>query len=136
MLVGKLVALSVEKYYMALTKIQLKIYRFRSSLSLKGSRSLEQRVNLLKFQLYLCLCDFYGYETLHLIIMLSSINFKPWCTWINTKIILQVAFKIIQMVVFTIDENNFTFSYSGAQSATEKLTKPFDFPTLQFFMFI
>ena len=41
MLVGTLVALSVEKYYMALTKIQLKIYRFRSSLSLKGFRSLE-----------------------------------------------------------------------------------------------
>jgi len=39
-LVGKLVALSVEKYYMALTEIQLKICRFHGPLSQKGSRSL------------------------------------------------------------------------------------------------
>jgi len=36
----KLVTLSVEKYYMALTKIQLKIRRFHGSLSHKGSRPL------------------------------------------------------------------------------------------------
>ena len=39
-LVSKLVALSVEKYYMALTEIQLKICRFHGSLSQKGSRPL------------------------------------------------------------------------------------------------
>jgi len=39
-LVGKLVALSVEKYYIALTEIQLKICRFHGSLSQKGSRPL------------------------------------------------------------------------------------------------
>jgi len=39
-LVGKLVALSIKKYYMALTKIQLKIYKFHGSLSQKGSRPL------------------------------------------------------------------------------------------------
>jgi len=38
MLVSKLVALSVEKYYMALMEIQLKICRFHDSLSQKGSR--------------------------------------------------------------------------------------------------
>jgi len=36
-LVSKLVALSVEKCYMALTEIQLKICRFHGSLSQKGS---------------------------------------------------------------------------------------------------
>jgi len=40
MLVSKLVALNVEKYYMALTEIQLKIYRLHGSLSQKGSRLL------------------------------------------------------------------------------------------------
>jgi len=39
-LVSKLVALSVEKYYMALTEIPLKICGFHGSLSQKGSRSL------------------------------------------------------------------------------------------------
>jgi len=39
-LVSKLVALSVEKYYMALAEIQLKICRFHGFLSQKGSRSL------------------------------------------------------------------------------------------------
>jgi len=39
-LVSRLVALSVEKYYMALTEIPLKIYRFHGSLSQKGSRPL------------------------------------------------------------------------------------------------
>jgi len=39
-LVSKLVALSVEKYYMALTEVQLKIYRFHGSLCQKGSRPL------------------------------------------------------------------------------------------------
>jgi len=34
-LVSKLVALSVAKYYIALTEIQLKIYRFHGSLSQK-----------------------------------------------------------------------------------------------------
>ena len=34
-LLRKLVALSVEKYYMALTEIQLKIYRFHGSRSQK-----------------------------------------------------------------------------------------------------
>jgi len=37
MLVSKLVALSVEKYYMALKEIQLKICRLDGSLSQKGS---------------------------------------------------------------------------------------------------
>ena len=40
MLFGKLVALSVEKYCMALTEIQLKICRLYGSLSQKGSRPL------------------------------------------------------------------------------------------------
>jgi len=39
-LVCKLVALSVEKYYIALTEIQLKICRFQGSLSQKGSQPL------------------------------------------------------------------------------------------------
>jgi len=39
-LVNKLVALSVEKYYMALTEAQSKICRFHDSLSQKGSRPL------------------------------------------------------------------------------------------------
>jgi len=39
-LVSKLVALSVEKYYMALTEMQLKICRFHGSLNWKGSRPL------------------------------------------------------------------------------------------------
>jgi len=39
-LVSKLVASSVEKYYTALTEIQLKICRFHGSLSQKGSRPL------------------------------------------------------------------------------------------------
>jgi len=39
-LVSKLVALRVEKYYMALTEIQLKICRFHGSLSQKSSRPL------------------------------------------------------------------------------------------------
>jgi len=39
-LVSKLVALRVEKYYMALTEIQLKICRFPGSLSQKSSRPL------------------------------------------------------------------------------------------------
>jgi len=38
--VGKLVALSVEKDYMALTEIRLNICRFHGSLSQKGSRPL------------------------------------------------------------------------------------------------
>jgi len=38
-LVSKLVALSVEKYYMALTELQLKICRFHDSLSQKGCRT-------------------------------------------------------------------------------------------------
>jgi len=37
-LVSKLVALSVEKYYMAFTEILLKICRFCGSLGQKGSR--------------------------------------------------------------------------------------------------
>jgi len=37
---AKLVALSVEKYYMALTEIQLKTCKFHGSLSQKGSRPL------------------------------------------------------------------------------------------------
>jgi len=40
MLVSKLIALSVEKYYMALTEIKLKICRFHGSLSQKDSRPL------------------------------------------------------------------------------------------------
>jgi len=44
-LVSKLVALSVEKYYMALTEIQLKICRFHGSLSQKGSRPLGYNVS-------------------------------------------------------------------------------------------
>jgi len=40
MLVSKLVTLGVEKYYMALTEIQLKICRFHGSPSQKGSRPL------------------------------------------------------------------------------------------------
>ena len=40
-LVNKLVALSVQKYYMALTEIQFKICRFHSSLNQKGSRPLD-----------------------------------------------------------------------------------------------
>jgi len=39
-LVSKLVALSVEKYYMALTDIQLIICRFHGSYNRKGSRPL------------------------------------------------------------------------------------------------
>jgi len=39
-LVNKLVALSVEKYYMALTEAQSKICRFHDSLSQKSSRPL------------------------------------------------------------------------------------------------
>ena len=39
-LVNKLVTLSVEKYYMALAEIQLKICRFHGFLSQKGSRPL------------------------------------------------------------------------------------------------
>jgi len=39
-LFSMLVALSVEKYYMALTQIQLKIHRFHGSLSQKGYRPL------------------------------------------------------------------------------------------------
>jgi len=39
-LVSKLVALSVEKYYMALTEIQFIICRFLGSLNQKGSRPL------------------------------------------------------------------------------------------------
>jgi len=39
-LVSKLVALSVEIYYMALAEIQLKICRFHGSLSQRGSRPL------------------------------------------------------------------------------------------------
>jgi len=39
-LVSKLVALSVEKYYIALTETQLKICSFHDSLSQKGSRPL------------------------------------------------------------------------------------------------
>jgi len=37
-LVSKLVALSVEKYYMALTEIQSKIYRFHGSLSQEAKK--------------------------------------------------------------------------------------------------
>jgi len=44
-LVSKLVALSVEKYYMALTEIQLTMCMFHGSLSQKGSRSLPQTFN-------------------------------------------------------------------------------------------
>jgi len=39
-LVSKLVALNVEKYYVALTETQLKMCRFRGFLSQKGSRPL------------------------------------------------------------------------------------------------
>jgi len=39
-LVSRIVALSDEKYHMALTEIQLKICRFHGSLSQKGSRPL------------------------------------------------------------------------------------------------
>jgi len=39
-LVRKLAALSVEKYYMTLTEIQLKIRKFHGSFSQKGSRPL------------------------------------------------------------------------------------------------
>jgi len=39
-LVSKLVALSVENYYMALTETHFKICRFHGSLSQKGSRPL------------------------------------------------------------------------------------------------
>jgi len=39
-LVSTLVALNVEKYYMALTEIQLKICEFHGSVSQKSSRSL------------------------------------------------------------------------------------------------
>jgi len=39
-LVSKLVALSVKKYYMALTESQIKICRFHGSLSQNGSRPL------------------------------------------------------------------------------------------------
>jgi len=39
-LVSKLVALSVEKYYIAVTQIQLKMRRFHGSLGQKGSRPL------------------------------------------------------------------------------------------------
>jgi len=39
-LVSKLVALSVEQYYMALTEIQLKICRLHGSLRQKGSQPL------------------------------------------------------------------------------------------------
>jgi len=39
-LVSKLVALSVEKYCMAFTEIQLKLCRFYGSLSQRGSRPL------------------------------------------------------------------------------------------------
>jgi len=48
----KLVALSVEKYYMALTEIQIQICRFHGSLSQKGSRPLVQNIS---FNFYLCL---------------------------------------------------------------------------------
>jgi len=37
-LVSMLVALSIEKYYMALTEIQIKMCRFHASLSQKDSR--------------------------------------------------------------------------------------------------
>jgi len=43
-LVSKLVALSVEKYYTALTETQSKICRFHDSLSQKGSRPLIWRL--------------------------------------------------------------------------------------------
>jgi len=39
-LVSKLVALNVEKHYVALTEIQLKICRFHGSLGQKGFRHL------------------------------------------------------------------------------------------------
>jgi len=39
-LLSKLAALSIEKYYIALTQMQLKIYRFHGSLSRRGSRPL------------------------------------------------------------------------------------------------
>jgi len=38
--VSKLLALSIEKYYMALTEIQLKICMFHGSFRQKGSRPL------------------------------------------------------------------------------------------------
>jgi len=40
-LVSKLVALSVEKYYMTLMEIQLKMCRLHGSLCQKGSQSLD-----------------------------------------------------------------------------------------------
>jgi len=52
-LVHKLVALSVEKYYMALTEIQLKICRFHGSLSQKGSRPLTYAITFGLSMLYL-----------------------------------------------------------------------------------
>ena len=45
-LVSKLVALSVEKHYMALTEIQFKICRFHGSLSHKGSQPLPYSINV------------------------------------------------------------------------------------------
>ena len=50
-LVSKLVALSVEKYYMALTEIQLQVCTFHGSLSQKGSRSLLKCIGV--FVIYL-----------------------------------------------------------------------------------
>jgi len=44
MLISKLVALSAEKYYVALMEIQLKMCRFHGSLIQKGSRLLVYRI--------------------------------------------------------------------------------------------
>jgi len=43
-LVRKLAAFSVEKYYMALTEIHLKVCRFHGCLSQKGSRPLPKTI--------------------------------------------------------------------------------------------
>jgi len=45
-LVSKLVALHVEKYYVALTEIQVKICRFHGSLSQKGSDTCYKRIEM------------------------------------------------------------------------------------------
>jgi len=86
-LVGKLVALSVEKYYMALTKIQLKICRFHGSLSQKGPRSLKYYIswigatglNLLQSMQYI---RFSGVQLTP--ISASHLQCKLWKTWFFT----------------------------------------------------
>jgi len=50
--ISKLAASSVEKYYMALTEIELKICRFHCSLGQQGSRSLNQIIATLMDKLW------------------------------------------------------------------------------------